>query len=115
MNKKAKYMIGTASIVLAFIMVAVFALIFWWYARTIIPRTYPTVYGNFFFGIIHGLFIVPTLIWSLFSNTVTIYQSPNATHWYNIGYFIGISMVLGGSHGARSTRRKRLNHKHMNI
>jgi hypothetical protein len=78
-------------------------------AKTAIPRTYATDYVNAWWGFVHGLFIVPTFIISLFSKTVTIYQAPNVGNWYNFGYFVGISLILGGSHGARnkSPRRKK--------
>lgn len=89
------------------ILAAGFIGIFLWYANTAIPQTYPTDYTSFWWGLVHGIMIVPTFFWSLFVNDVTIYQAPNAGNWYNFGYFIGISMVLGGSHGARSTKTKR--------
>src|SRR5216117_3421073 len=91
---------------MVFSTVAVAALIglFVWYAKTVIPHTYPTVYTNFFWGFVHGLFIIPTLVWSLFAHSVTIYQGPNSGNWYNLGYFVGISIMLGSSHGARKTK-----------
>jgi hypothetical protein len=55
---------------------------------------------------VHGIFIVPTFFWSLFADTVTIYQSPNDGNWYNFGYFIGISIIFGGSHGAKKVPTK---------
>ena len=91
------------SLVLAVIFIGFFA----WYARTAIPHTYPTQYTNLWWGFVHGLFIVPTFFWSLFAHSVTIYQAPNDGNWYNLGYFIGISIILGGSHGARSKKSKK--------
>lgn len=81
--------------------------VFIWYANTAIPHSYPTVYTSGWWGFVHGLMIIPTFFWSLFADKVTIYQAPNVGNWYNIGYFIGISIILGGSHGARSTKRRR--------
>ncbi len=81
--------------------------VFVWYTNTVIPHTYATPYTNFWWGLVHGVMIMPTFFWSLFVGDVTIYQAPNAGNWYNVGYFIGISMVLGGSHGARSTKPKK--------
>jgi hypothetical protein len=89
-------------VLLALLVSALFIGIFVWYAQTVIPHTYPTIYTNFFWGLVHGIFIVPTLVWSLFADSVTIYQVPNAGNWYNVGYFIGLSIILGGSHGARN-------------
>ena len=86
---------------------AIFIGIFIWYAQTVIPHDYQTVYTNFFWGLVHGLFIVPTIVWSLFADTVTIYQSPNDGNWYDVGYFIGICIILSGSHGARKKSSKK--------
>lgn len=106
-NKKA---LIVGAIFLSILMLALFIGLFVWYAQTVIPHTYPTIYTNLFWGFVHGLFIVPTFVWSLFADSVTIYQAPNDGNWYNIGYFIGISIILGGSHGARSTKKpKKLN------
>lgn len=94
---------GTIS---AILFAALYIWFFLWYANTVIPHTYPTVYVNGFWGLVHGIMIIPTFFWSLFVNKVTIYQAPNVGNWYNIGYFVGISIILGGSHGARSTKRR---------
>src|SRR5664279_316668 len=94
-------------IFLSVLVVAVFIGLFVWYAKTVIPHTYPTLYTSFWWGLVHGLFIIPTFFWSLFAHTVTIYQSPNSGNWYNLGFVIGISMIFGGSHGARSKSPKK--------
>lgn len=94
-------------ILAALVILGLFVAAFVWYAKTVIPHTYPTMYTTFFWGLVHGLFIIPTFFWSLFAHTVTIYQAPNTGNWYNIGYFIGISVILGGSHGARSKAPKK--------
>lgn len=100
-----------AAVALGLLMLAIFIGLFVWYAQTVIPHTYPTPYTNFWWGLVHGLFIVPTFFWSLFAKTVTIYQSPNVGNWYNFGYVIGISIILGGSHGSKrsaaSKKRKK--------
>jgi len=98
---KGKKLIA-AAIVLSIIMAAIFIGLFVWYAKTVIPHTYPTIYTSFWWGLVHGLFILPTFFWSLFAHTVTIYQFPNIGNWYNLGFFLGISIILGGSHGARN-------------
>lgn len=107
MKQKNKNSLVAAAIVSSIIFAAFFIGLFVWYAKTVIPHTYPTVYTNVFWGFVHGLFIIPTFFWSLFAHTVTIYQSPNDGNWYNIGYFVGISIILGGSHGARSKSSKK--------
>jgi hypothetical protein len=85
---------------------ALFIGLFVWYAQTVIPHTYPTHYTNFWWGLVHGIFILPTFVWSLFAHTVTIYQSPNVGNWYNFGYVIGLSIIFGSSHGARKSTKK---------
>lgn len=88
------------------IMAAIFIGLFVWYIQTVAPHTYPTRYTNLFWGFTHGIFIVPTFFWSLFADTVTIYQAPNDGNWYNLGYFIGISIIFGGTHGAKKVPNK---------
>lgn len=107
MSKVTNPKISTVAMTVMFIAMILYTLIFWWYARTVVPHTYPTDFNTFFWGLMHGLFIVPTFIWSLFAHGVTIYQFPNDGHWYNLGFFIGISVILGGSHGARTKSRRR--------
>jgi hypothetical protein len=106
MKKPERSTVVVGGALAGLIVLAAFIAIFVWYAKTVIPHTYSTAYTNFFWGFIHGLFIIPTFFWSLFADTVTIYQAPNAGNLYNIGYFIGISIILGGSHGARSRTAK---------
>lgn len=103
-NKNSMVVAGTVSVIL---FVALFIWLFVWYANTVIPHTYPTRYVNGWWGFVHGIMIVPTFFYSLFADKVTIYQAPNVGNWYNVGYFIGISIILGGSHGARTTTAKR--------
>lgn len=103
-NKSTIVVVATLS---SIVFLAVFIGLFVWYAKTVIPHTYPTVYTNFFWGLVHGIFIVPTFFWSLFADSVTIYQSPNDGNWYNFGYFIGISIIFSSSHGARSKSPKK--------
>lgn len=95
-----------AGIVSGIVFAAALIWLFVWYANTVIPHTYPTRYVNGWWGFVHGIMIVPTFFWSLFADKVTIYQAPNSGNWYNLGYFIGISIIMGGSHGARSSSSK---------
>ena len=103
--KKATTSIVVGAAIASLVVAAIFIGLFVWYAQTVIPHTYPTQYTNLFWGFVHGIFIIPTFFWSLFAHSVTIYQAPNDGNWYNIGYFIGISMILGGSHGARRSKK----------
>ena len=95
------------AIIFSIVMIALFVGLFVWYAKTVIPHTYTTIYTNFWWGLVHGIFIVPTFFWSLFAHSITIYQSPNVGNWYNFGYCVGISIILGGSHGARNKPNKK--------
>jgi len=103
-NNKANLV--AAGVFLGFILAAIMIGAFVWYAHTVIPHTYPTPYTNFFWGFIHAIFIIPTFIWSLFAHSVTIYQAPNSGGWYNFGFMIGISVIFGSSHGARTKSKK---------
>ena len=86
--------IGCSGIV---IVLALYVALFLWYCNTVVPHTYPTEYTNFFWGMAHGFYMFPTLVWSAFADTVTIYQSPNDGGWYNFGYFIGAGALVAAT------------------
>ncbi len=96
-----------AGIFFGLVVVAIMMGLFVWYAHTVIPHTYPTLYTNFFWGFTHAIFIIPTFVWSLFAHSITIYQAPNAGGWYNFGFLAGMSIIFGGSHGVRTTNKTR--------
>ena len=52
--------------------------------------------AGFFWGIWHGLIAIITLIGSLFSDNVTIYESYNTGFFYNLGFLIGVASPIGG-------------------
>ena len=87
--------LGSILVVIAYIA------LFFWYAQTAVPHTHPTVYTNFFWGLVQGIFILPTFIWSLFAHGVTIYQSPNDGNWYNFGFMLGTGALFGGAMRSR--------------
>ena len=64
--------------------------------------------AGFWFGLWHGLICPITFIVSLFNHGVSIYEVHNNGAWYNFGFLIGASMVLGGggAGGAHSARRR---------
>jgi len=74
-----------------------YLLLFWWYAYTVIARPEPTLYVNFFWGLLHGVFVVPSYIVSLFNDNVAIYQTPNIFGWYNLGFLLGIVAFFKGA------------------
>ncbi len=44
---------------------------------------------GFFAGILHGFFVVPTFIGSIFMD-IRIYAFPNSGGWYDFGYVLGL-------------------------
>lgn len=55
---------------------------------------------GFWMGIVHGFTIFFSLVGSIFTD-YRIYAFPNSGGWYDLGYFLGASMFLGGT-GASS-------------
>jgi len=53
--------------------------------------------AGFWNGLWHGFILVIAFIISLFSDTVTIYESHNSGNWYNLGFVLGAMVMLGGS------------------
>lgn len=64
--------------------------------------------AGFWLGLWHGIISPITFIVSLFNHAVSIYEVHNNGGWYNFGFLLGASMVLGGggAGGARSRRRR---------
>ena len=63
--------------------------------------------AGFWLGLWHG-FITPfTFVISLLSSSVSIYEAHNNGGWYNFGFLIGASVMLGGSGRASHSRRRR--------
>jgi hypothetical protein len=80
---------------MALVSLAIYLVLFIWYANTTIAHTYPTDHTNFWFGLLHGYFAIPSFIVSWFNDNVTIYQGPNDGFWYNLGFIFGIAGVVG--------------------
>ena len=51
--------------------------------------------AGFFWGIWHGWISLFTLIGSVFSDYVTIYETYNTGFFYNLGFLIGVSSPIG--------------------
>ena len=62
--------------------------------------------AGFWNGLWHGAISPVTFVISLFSDRVHIYEVHNTGAWYNLGFLIGASVVLGGSGGGAARRRK---------
>jgi hypothetical protein len=66
------------------------------------PSALPRVPG-FFSGLLHGLLILVSLVGSIFTD-VRVYAFPNSGFFYDLGFVIGASAILGG--GAHTARRR---------
>ncbi len=60
--------------------------------------------ANFWGGLWHGIIAPITFIWSLFSDTVNVYEVYNSGGWYDAGFLLGLSFIFGGS--GRAMKRK---------
>lgn len=56
-------------------------------------------YG-FFSGLLHGLILPFSFIVSLFDGDTVIYSAYNIGGWYDFGFVLGASIILGGSGSA---------------
>ncbi len=78
------------------------------------PHTNPTVdvpdadgkSAVFWGGLWHGIISPVTFVWSLFSDTVNVYEVYNSGGWYDAGFLLGISLIFGGM-GRGAKRRSR--------
>ena len=69
----------------------------------------PDVDGNtagFWLGLWHGFISPVTLVISLFSDNVNVYEVFNSGGWYDFGFVMGAGVFLGGS-GSGAKRRRR--------
>lgn len=61
---------------------------------------------GFLLGLWHGFIFPFAWIGSLFSPKIAVYAVPNNGGWYDFGFFLGITVLGGGSHfGTRKRRR----------
>ncbi len=70
-----------------------------------VPREDGSLPG-FWLGAWHGLIFPFTFIISLFTNAIHFYEVHNDGLWYNVGFFLGAAVSLGGSSGSAARRRK---------
>ena len=63
--------------------------------------------AGFFSGIWHGWIAPVTLVISLFSKNIGIYEVNNVGFWYNLGYYMAIISGFGGLALSRKRRRRR--------
>ncbi|MFU7529076.1 hypothetical protein [Qipengyuania sp. ASV99] len=61
---------------------------------------------GFLWGLWHGFIFPWSFIGSLFSPDIAVYAVPNTGGWYDFGFFLGITVLGGGSFfGSKSRKR----------
>ncbi len=61
---------------------------------------------GFWWGLWHGFVFPWAWIGSLFSDDIAVYAVPNRGGWYDFGFFLGITVLGGGSFFGSKSRRK---------
>jgi len=62
--------------------------------------------AGFWKGLWHGFIVFFTVVISIFSDKVGIYEVNNSGTWYHIGYLLGIMIFFGGSGRGSSHKKK---------
>ena len=62
---------------------------------------------GFLLGLWHGFIFPFALIGSLFSPDIAVYAVPNNGGWYDFGFFLGVTVLGGGSHFSARKAGKR--------
>ena len=52
---------------------------------------------GFWWGLLHGFIFPWAWIGSLFDPNIAVYSVPNSGGWYDFGFFLGITVLGGGS------------------
>lgn len=52
---------------------------------------------GFWWGLWHGFVFPFAWVGSLFSDEIAVYAVPNSGGWYDFGFFLGITVLGGGS------------------
>ena len=65
--------------------------------------------AGFWRGLWHGIIAPVTFVISLFSDNVSVYEVYNNGGWYDFGFLLGATIILGGGGGSggRASRGKR--------
>jgi len=69
----------------------------------------PDIHGvvaGFWRGLWNGFIAPVTFIISLFNGNVHVYEVHNNGGWYDFGFLLGISSILGGGAGGAASRRR---------
>jgi len=62
--------------------------------------------AGFWLGLWHGIIAPFAFVFSLFTDKVNLYEVHNNGNWYDLGFVLGVGILLGGS-GLGSGRRSR--------
>lgn len=60
---------------------------------------------GFLLGLWHGFIFPFSWIGSLFRPDIAVYAVPNNGGWYDFGFFLGITVLGGGTHFSSKRRR----------
>lgn len=60
---------------------------------------------GFLFGLWHGFIFPFAWIGSLFDSDIAVYAVPNRGGWYDFGFFLGITVLGGGSWFSSRSRK----------
>jgi hypothetical protein len=63
--------------------------------------------AGFWQGLWHGIIAPITFVVSLLNNNVHLYQVYNNGGWYNFGFLMGLTTILGGGGGGAGRRSRR--------
>ena len=68
-----------------------------------VPRESVDKPSGFWLGLWHGFIIPVTFVVSLFKSSINIYEIYNTGSGYNLGFMIGIMIIMGGGSGGSTT------------
>ena len=74
------------------------------------PHFTPEHQAGFIAGVWHGLISLITLIISVFSDQVAVYELDNTGWGYDFGFWLGIVIMAGGGSSGAHVRQRRRRH-----
>jgi hypothetical protein len=63
--------------------------------------------AGFWLGLWQGVIAPVTFVVSLFTDSVSVYEVANNGNWFDVGFFFGLTISLGGSGGGAGARARR--------
>ncbi|MCF7912031.1 MAG: hypothetical protein K9M99_05855 [Candidatus Cloacimonetes bacterium] len=91
-----------------FKIILILLLVLFIFSCTAGPNEFTTQKGNnagFFMGLWHGLISIITLIISLFTDNVSIYEVHNTGFLYDLGFLLGAGALTGGTLWSRRKKK----------